>query len=150
MTRNRQVLLGALIVILAAAYYLGGRNAPVQPRAAVEAISSPGDVLAAAFRDHRSHIQVQGAGQVSRVLPDDNDGSRHQRFIVRLASGQTLLVAHNIDLAARVDDLKAGDTVEFNGEYDWDSRGGVIHWTHHDPQGRHASGWLRHDGRSFQ
>jgi hypothetical protein len=55
-----------------------------------------------------------------------------------------------IDLAARVDDLKVGDTVELNGEYDWDPRGGVIHWTHHGPLARNASGWLRHHGRSYQ
>jgi hypothetical protein len=143
-----------ILAVLTVAAYFGGRNLSFQPRAAVEVgaetASDPNDAVATAFSDHQSHIQVRGAGQVSRVLPDDNDGSRHQRFIVRLASGQTLLVAHNIDLAPRVDDLKTGDTVEFNGEYDWDSRGGVIHWTHHDPQGRHASGWLRHDGRSYQ
>jgi len=38
--------------------------------------------------------QAQGSGTVTRVLPDDNDGSRHQRFILQLASGRTLLVAH--------------------------------------------------------
>ncbi|WP_442957776.1 DUF3465 domain-containing protein [Polaromonas sp.] len=26
-------------------------------------------------------------------------------------------------------------------------RAGVIHWTHHDPGGRHVVGWLRHGGR---
>jgi Protein of unknown function (DUF3465). len=50
-------------------------------------------------------------------LPDDEQGSRHQRFILRLASGRTLLVAHNIDLAPRIDGLQVGDQVAFSGEY---------------------------------
>lgn len=106
--------------------------------------------LQAAYDNRQSGIQVQGRGVVTRILPDDNEGSRHQRFILRLDSGQTVLVAHNIDLAPRVDRLRTGDTVEFNGEYEWNSKGGVIHWTHHDPGGRHEGGWLKHGGRAYQ
>ena len=107
-------------------------------------------VLAAAWEQRRSDVQVRGAGTVERILPDDRDGSRHQRFVLRLASGQTILVAHNIDLAPRIDALRAGDAVEFHGEYEWNAKGGVVHWTHHDPAGRHVDGWLRHDGRIYQ
>jgi hypothetical protein len=112
--------------------------------------NSSDEVLAAAFENRQSNVQVQGSGRVSRVLSDDNDGSRHQRFVVQLASGQTLLVAHNIDLASRIAALKAGDQVEFNGEYEWNAQGGVIHWTHRDPQRSHADGWIKHDGRTYQ
>lgn len=113
--------------------------------------SGAGDaVLAEAFRDRRSDLQVEGEGTVIKILPDDNDGSRHQRFILRLDSGQTLLVAHNIDLAPRIASLEEGDSVAFFGEYEWNAKGGVIHWTHHDPQGRHVSGWLRHDGKTYR
>ena len=98
----------------------------------------------------RAGQQVKGSGRVVRVLSDDNDGSRHQRFILEMSSGQTILVAHNIDLAPRVSSLTAGDTVEFYGEFGTNSQGGVIHWTHHDPQGRHVAGWLEHRGRRYQ
>jgi len=94
--------------------------------------------------------QARGSGIVVRVLPDDNDGSRHQRFILQLASGRTLLIAHNIDLAPRIDTVREGDIVEFFGEFQSNPQGGVIHWTHHDPQGRHPDGWLRHKGRIYQ
>jgi hypothetical protein len=94
--------------------------------------------------------QAQGSGIVVRILSDDNDGSRHQRFILKLDSGETLLVAHNIDLAPRISGLKEGDTVQFNGEYESNSQGGVIHWTHHDPNGHHVGGWLKHEGRTYQ
>ena len=87
---------------------------------------------------------------MARLLPDDNDGSRHQRFILQLASGQTLLVAHNIDVAGRIDSLRVGDRVEFSGEYEWNPKGGVIHWTHHDPRGRHEAGWIRHGGKTYR
>ena len=107
-------------------------------------------ILSAAFDRGRSNLQVRGRGEVIRLLADDNDGSRHQRFIIRLASGQTLLVAHNIDLASRVARLDVGDQVEFHGEYEWNPQGGVIHWTHHDPRGRHVAGWLKHGGWLYQ
>ncbi len=106
--------------------------------------------LQAAFEQRRSDLQVQGSGVVIRLLSDDLQGSRHQRFILRLNSGQTLLVAHNIDLAPRVAGLQVGDRVEFFGEYEWNDEGGVIHWTHHDPQGQHVGGWLKHKGRTYQ
>jgi hypothetical protein len=142
----------ALIAIVLAAVYFGGVETGLIPgRQDTATQTSGGDqLLTAAFESHRSNLQVEGSGRVTRVLPDDNDGSRHQRFIVQLGTGQTVLVAHNIDLAARVASLKVGDPVEFNGEYEWNERGGVIHWTHRDPQRRHVDGWIRHNGRTYQ
>ncbi|EHD2282563.1 DUF3465 domain-containing protein [Vibrio cholerae] len=107
-------------------------------------------VLQQAYQSQQSDLQVQGFGQVVKVLPDDNDGSRHQKFILKLNSGQTLLVAHNIDLASRIPNLKIGDSVEFYGEYEWNKKGGVLHWTHKDPQNRHAHGWLKHNGQVYE
>jgi hypothetical protein len=106
--------------------------------------------LTQAFERRQSNLQVRGEGKVLRVLADDNDGSRHQRFILGLDSGQSLLVAHNIDLAPRIAGLREGDTVEFFGEYEWNAKGGVIHWTHRDPGGRHVPGWLKHRGRKYE
>ena len=107
--------------------------------------------LARAFADEESRLQIEGSGTVINLLDDDdNEGSRHQRFIVKLGSGQTILIAHNIDLASRIDSLKVGDEVSFFGEYDWSPKGGTVHWTHHDPQGRHVAGWLKHEGRLYQ
>lgn len=107
-------------------------------------------LLQQAFQNQQSNVQVRAVGQVIRVLADDRDGSQHQRFIVRLSSGQTLLIAHNIDLAPRVNSIAVGDRVEFYGEYEWNSQGGVIHWTHRDPSGSHVGGWIRHNGQVYQ
>ncbi|WP_193163002.1 DUF3465 domain-containing protein [Microbulbifer hainanensis] len=106
--------------------------------------------LQTAYRNRQSDIQVEGRGTVIKILSDDLKGSRHQRFILELPSGQTVLVAHNIDLAPKVSDLRKGDTVVFYGEYEWNAKGGVIHWTHRDPERRHVSGWLKHHGKIYQ
>ena len=108
------------------------------------------DELQRVIAERRSATQVRGVGTVIRVLSDDNDGSRHQRFILRIPTGESLLIAHNIDLAPRVAGLNVGDTVSFYGEYEWNDRGGVIHWTHHDPRGTHEGGWVEHNGRRYQ
>lgn len=106
--------------------------------------------IADVFSSHDSNRQITGKGIVVKLLPDDNNGSRHQKFIIRLASGQTLLVAHNIDLAPRVASIREGDSVNFSGEYEWNEKGGVLHWTHRDPNGSHAAGWLEHNGKKYQ
>ena len=103
-----------------------------------------------AFQQQQSNVQVQASGRVKAVLADDNDGSRHQKFILELSNGLTVLVAHNIDLAPRIENLKKGDVVEFYGEYEYNPKGGVIHWTHHDPQQRHIAGWLKYQGKTYQ
>ena len=107
-------------------------------------------ILAKAFEDRARDLPVEGQGTVVRILKDDTEGGRHQRFVVRLASGQTLLVAHNIDVAPRLAGLSNGDTVAFRGVYEWSVEGGTVHWTHHDPDGQHAAGWIRYAGRTYQ
>lgn len=104
----------------------------------------------AAYEKQQSDVQVRGSGIVSRVLPDDNKGSRHQKMILKIPSGLRLLIAHNIDLAPRIDNIREGDSVDFYGEYEWNEKGGVVHWTHHDPGGRHIGGWLKHKGETYQ
>ena len=140
-----------VMVALAAAYFFVGEysNQESAPPSAVqtghETAQISGSTVALV-----SGRQAQGSGTVTRVLPDDNDGSRHQRFILELTSGRTLLVAHNIDLAPRVAGIRPGDKVEFYGKFESNPQGGVIHWTHHDPNGQHVGGWLKHKGRTYQ
>lgn len=107
-------------------------------------------LLAQLFASGQSDAQVYGTGTVIAILSDDLSGNRHQRFIVALKSGQTLLVAHNVDLSARIETLAINDRIEFFGEYEWNDKGGVIHWTHHDPQKIHADGWIFHNHVIYQ
>jgi len=111
--------------------------------------SDRGIPVAEAFRSRRSGVEVKAGGRVVRVLADDREGSPHERFLVRVDRETTVLVAHNLDLAARVP-LAVGDSIELRGEYEWNPKGGVIHWTHRDPDGRHQAGWIRYRGRLYQ
>ena len=120
------------------------------PKPAVIPTSKSNNDILAAFKNQSSDVQVRGKGVVSRLLRDDNEGSRHQKFILKLTNGQTVLVSHNIDLAPRISDLKKGDNIEYYGEYEWNEKGGVLHWTHDDPAGRHEDGWLKHKGKIYQ
>ena len=110
--------------------------------------SDAGEVEAA-FAAQRSGQWVETRGRVKRMLADDSVGSRHQRFILELDSGNTLLVAHNIDLARRIP-LALDDRVILRGRYEWNDRGGVVHWTHHDPDGSLPGGWILHQGVRYR
>lgn len=134
----------ALILVLALVY----AAVEIWPRISRRATSSGDAAVEAAFESESSGRMLEVGGDVDRLLADDLQGSRHQRFILRLESGRTLLVSHNIDLAPRVP-LEPGDRLEVRGQYEWNERGGVLHWTHHDPQGRRPGGWIRHRGRVF-
>jgi hypothetical protein len=139
--------LAALVVY---ALLMAGCGNAVQP-SGHEGVAAPVDSsVGQAFKAGTSDVQVEGEGVVTHILADDLSGSRHQRFVVSLASGQTVLITHNIDIAPRIEGLREGDSVRFNGEYVWNEKGGVVHWTHHDPAGRHAAGWLKHNGRTYQ
>jgi hypothetical protein len=136
------------IIVIAYAVYEHYTTGP--QKAPSSEIAQDNSILSNAYKNHLSNIQVHSQGIVAKVLPDDNEGSRHQRFIIRLSSGQSLLIAYNIDIAPRINDVIEGDTIGFSGEYEWNSKGGVIHWTHHDPEGRHPAGWIKHKGKMFQ
>ncbi len=104
-----------------------------------------------AYQSRLSNVIVENVeGVVSSLLSDDIEGSRHQRFIMRMASGHTLLVVHNIDLAPRINGLRVGDHVTVKGEYEWNDRGGLIHWTHRDPRSAHEDGWINHGSRRYE
>lgn len=137
-----------VVVALAGAYYVTNQPPSVDQRSAVAQPTNA--ALERAIGARLAGYQVAGRGKVVRILSDDNDGSRHQRVILRLDSGRTLLIAHNIDLAPRISDLQAGETVSFFGEYEWNERGGVIHWTHHDPRAQHVDGWVEYRDKRYQ
>lgn len=94
-----------------------------------------------AFQTKESKVAVTTKGKVVKLLEDDTEGSPHQRFIVELHSGHTLLISNNLDLAYRVP-VKINDIVEVKGTYVWNQYGGLIHDTHHDSRGEHVDGYI--------
>jgi hypothetical protein len=144
--------LAVAMICTAAAVYLvvTGENRPPAEDASLREGDSGISEIARLLRERQSGVVVEGVGTVEKLLPDDLAGSRHQRFILRLASRQTILVSHNIDLAPRLDSLRIGDEVRFRGQYEWNQRGGLVHWTHHDPGGQRTGGWLRHGDRVYR
>ena len=168
--KKTNMSIGAVIILLIAAFFGldlntnnkehtqqpansvgGGQNSQSNESSSFDQNQQNGlSLIQQAFDRHQSNVQVQSVGRVKAVLADDNEGSRHQKFILGLDNGLTVLVAHNIDLAPRIKNIQKGDTVEFYGEYEYTEKGGVIHWTHHDPQNRHVGGWLKHEGEIYQ
>ena len=153
MVRKVFAFIGLLGVVYALALQHGLLASPGSSFRGTVAASSRDcndELLAAAYRNHQRRVEVCGHGVIARVLAEDPQGSRHQRFIVRLPQGQTVLIAYNIELAPRIQGLRTGTPIEFAGEYEWNPQGGVVHWTHHDPGGRHAAGWIHYDGHTYQ
>jgi hypothetical protein len=143
LTRNR--ILPVLIVLGLLAYqYYNPDNQPVDREVTVH-----DGTVQQAYATQRSGQWVEITGRVQRILPDDNEGARHQRFTVELADAHSVLVAHNIDLAGPVP-VRQGQTLALRGRYEWNDRGGVIHWTHHDPDGRIQGGWIMLDNVRYQ
>ena len=134
----------AILFVLAALAYgwiqpeIVGRHVP----------SAESGRIATLYENRVSGEMVLFEGAVSKILPDDNKGSRHQRFIVTLPSSHTVLVAHNIDLASRVP-LQMHQPIKVFGQYEWNKKGGVVHWTHKDPRGIHTAGWIEYQGRTY-
>ena len=118
-----------------------------QTRSSNKTITDDLERLQQAYQRHESKVWMTISGKVVYILSDDNEGSRHQRFILKVDKDLTVLVAHNIDLAKRVP-LKKGDQIQLRGRYEWNEKGGVLHWTHHNPNGK-KGGWIRLNGEKY-
>lgn len=105
--------------------------------------------IAALAAERAQDVLVTDRGTIVKVLPDDNEGSRHQRFLVEIpGTDLTVKISHNIDLAPRVPATE-GDELIFRGDYAWNDLGGYVHWTHHDPKQWREGGWIEHHGQRY-
>lgn len=86
-------------------------------------------------------------GTVTKLLPDDLNGSKHQHFLMEVSPKKIVKIAHNIDLAAYVP-VKVGDKVKAKCEYIKSSPYDVVHWTHYDPRGGEG-GYLELNGKIY-
>ncbi|RQW76728.1 MAG: DUF3465 domain-containing protein [Methanothrix sp.] len=146
--------IAVLLVLLLISYFsYCSQNDGIDPGSNTHEVTdtslTPLSTFEDAFTNHKSNIQVKQTGAITAILSDDTDGDAHQRFIVRLDNNQTLLIAHNIDIAPRVPNPAVGAAITFYGEYEWNAEGGVIHWTHKDSTGVHVDGWLEYKGVKY-
>ena len=138
-----------IVPCVAVALYVFVQQLEAPPSGISSVAQHSGVTVQSAFRAQQSDLQIQGEGVVKKVLADDRKGSQHQKFILQVSPEQTVLVAHNIDVANRLPGIQRGDSVKFYGEYEWTTQGGVIHWTHRDRSGRHENGWLKYNGKKY-
>ncbi|MGF1643954.1 MAG: DUF3465 domain-containing protein [Thiotrichales bacterium] len=139
-----------LLVVLGAQYLAQRYELANGVNTAHDAADDGSQVVRQAFEERRSKLWMEVQGRVTKMLPDDNEGSRHQRFLLAVGDNRTVLVAHNIDLAERIAMLRVDDVARIRGRYEWNDKGGVLHWTHHDPRGNMQGGWILHDGKTYR
>jgi hypothetical protein len=99
--------------------------------------------------NQRSKVEVTVVARVKKLLPDDTRGLQHQKFLLNLSNGTTILIANDLTYGQRVP-IQAGDVVKIHGEYVWNRLGGLIHWTHRSDTPRHESGWIEFNGQRYQ
>jgi hypothetical protein len=119
--------------------------------AACGAPAKPDDAaIVTDFHNRQSNVEVTADATVVRLLPDRTSATgMHEQFIIKLSSADlTIEVEHNILIGTRVP-VHEGDHVIVHGEYVWNAQGGLIHFTHHDPNGTHEGGYIRDGGRTY-
>ncbi len=137
-------------MVAAVVGYLQRVSAPNEvggPAAATEPTEEQSN-LRKYFEQKRSGVWVEATAKVSRLLSDDLEGDRHQRLIVRMPDGHTVLIAHNIDLAKRVP-VSRGESIRFRGRFEYNEQGGVVHWTHKHPRGTGPAGWISYRDHKY-
>jgi hypothetical protein len=116
------------------------------------ATQAPNDrAVCAVYSAQRSHAEVVADGTVTRIFGiRAGRASPHEGFLMRLASGCNLVVRveANTDFTGPIP-LANGQHVIVKGEYEYYPLGGVIHWTHRDPRGRHEGGYINAGGTSY-
>ena len=122
-------------------------TAACQPPAAV---ISDNTAAQRAFERHADGVELTITGTVDRVLSDQSGPSGpHERFIVRLADvTMTVLIEHNLSIAPR-GPVAAGESVVVHGEYVWNDQGGLVHFTHHDPDRSHEGGYILYAAKRY-
>ena len=146
MKRINYLLLGCFFLLTSCNFDSGSNDTKVVD----ELLVTSSQELQNLFDTQTSDVQVTFVGTVEKILADDTEGSQHQKFILKLPTNETLLIVHNIDLAERIDNLQEGDEIKVFGQYEWNDRGGLIHWTHHDPNRQHIGGWIEHKGKFYE
>ncbi len=140
----------SIIALIISAYfannYVQENKSTVTYKKETQYKSASNKQLETLIKKRQSNVIITLDVTVINILSDDNQGDRHQRLILK-SGKNTLLLAHNIDIAPRVP-VKKGDFLKVRGEYEWNEKGGVVHWTHRSTSS-HADGWIIHNNKKY-
>lgn len=115
---------------------------------AVDESASDSDIVRAARDQRRVDFVEGGSLVVTKLLPDDRSGLKHQKWVVRLSSGQQMEAVYNLDMCPRVQ-LSVGDVIAMGGQFVWTKKGPLLHWLHHDPRGNRPDGYVYVNGKYY-
>jgi hypothetical protein len=97
-------------------------------------------------------MEVRYSGTVTtepRFFTSRHSHREHEQFDARAGDGSTFRVVDNVTVAPRVP-VHPGDYVTVQGELIHPGSGPpMVHWTHHDPRGRHAGGFVELNGHVY-
>lgn len=94
-------------------------------------------------------VEIIFSARVKKILRDDTRGLPHQRLLLAVDNGSTVLLAHDIKYAPKVP-VQVGDLLTIKGEYIWNPKGGVVHWTHRSDTPRHEGGYVELEGQRYE
>lgn len=112
----------------------------------VDEHSSDSDLIRAVSDQRRVDFVEGGNLVVSKLLPDDRSGLKHQKWVVRLSNGKEMEAVYNLDMCPRVP-IKVGDKIAMGGQFVWTTKGALLHWLHHDPRGNRPDGFVYAKGQ---
>jgi hypothetical protein len=103
------------------------------------------------YGSQSTNQEVIARGKVADILGTRSGRSgSHEGFLLKLDGDcdLTLKVETNVSITGPVP-IRRGEIVIVKGEYVYDPLGGILHWTHHDPEGRHIAGYVVSDGKTY-
>lgn len=148
-THGKDMLARIVGILAGVAIILGGKMCLVPKSAKAQAPLTGLALIMDAANHKKAGVTVSHWGTVTRLNPDGDTSSKLQKFTVMLENGHVLLFAHDTSIAPPVP-MAAGERIDFKGRYDWNSLGGLVYRTHHDPQMSLEDGWIKHNGKVYR
>lgn len=102
------------------------------------------------YNSQRGGVFVESVGRIVKILDDQITPYPAQVILIRLSSGQKLIIKHDINLGSALPTLKKAEALQFKGIYKWNDRGGMILSTHKNNDFPKHSGWLKYDDKIYQ
>ncbi|MDG0816825.1 DUF3465 domain-containing protein [Bdellovibrio svalbardensis] len=113
------------------------------------ALAKDDSALIRAIHDDRGVNYIE-AGQmvVEEILPDDNQGLPHQKWLVRLSDNSSVELVYNSDMGDRVP-LQVGEVMSAGGQLIMAQQGPLLHWLHSDPKQHRPDGYVYVNGTYY-